>query len=103
MSPSAERVPVGCDDQERRSGKFRRHVQTEAFCACGAEYGEDAWLALPLVGCIKYEDDDNEDEDADRRPIEVRQCPRCRARLAAREPRGTRGSGSRRRRIGDLL
>ncbi len=72
---------------EPRSGKFQRQVQMDVFCNCGAEYSADAWLGLPLLGRVVAADDDDDDGEIDRRPIEVRQCPRCHGRLVARERR----------------
>ena len=71
----------------RSSGIFLRPVpETFCECVCHAKYTRDAWLALPLLGRIEVLEDEDDDEEGDHEAgtIELRTCPNCRSRLAAR-------------------
>lgn len=69
----AERTGPG----PRESGRFRRRGGREVLCSCGAACDVDAWLGLPLVGQIRFFDENDDGPLLFLSTAAVRRCPGC--------------------------
>jgi hypothetical protein len=80
--PSRQRAPEAmAGATPRESGRFPRMPGRPARCRCGAVYEFDACLGLPLLGELRYFDEDDDGPVLVQASAAIRRCPKCRGKL----------------------